>query len=183
MIIFSVDERGKSVVKLEGKSGKIISVGCCFPPKFADSGTLVRSGVLSDTFDQEYGVVQGGVISPLLFNIAIDSLMDVIPRDVSAAIYADDCTIWAQGRTKPLVFQKIQRALTRIGEWAVLNGFLFSSAKSNAILFRRDLKRVDPRQYPTLKLDDQPLVNLSSSQSGSVFGSCFGLQVELELAC
>ena len=91
-----------------------------------------------------------------MFNIAIDSLMDVIPRDVSAAIYADDCTIWTQGRTIPLVFQKIQRALTRIGEWAVLNGFLFSSAKSNAILFRRGLKRVDPRQYPTLKLDGQP---------------------------
>ena len=40
MIICSVDESGKSVVKLEGKSGKIISVGCCFSPKFANSGTL-----------------------------------------------------------------------------------------------------------------------------------------------
>ena len=28
-------------MKLEGKSGKIISVGCCFPPKFANSGTVV----------------------------------------------------------------------------------------------------------------------------------------------
>ena len=37
---FSVDESGKSVVKLDGKSGKIISVGCCFPPKFTNSGTL-----------------------------------------------------------------------------------------------------------------------------------------------
>ena len=43
MIIFSVDESGKSVVKLEGKSGKIASVGCCFPPKFANSGTLFES--------------------------------------------------------------------------------------------------------------------------------------------
>ena len=40
MIIFSVDENGKSIVNLEGKSGKIISIGCCFPPKFANSGTL-----------------------------------------------------------------------------------------------------------------------------------------------
>ena len=41
MIIFSVDESGKSVVKLKGKSEKIISVRCCFPPKFANSRTLV----------------------------------------------------------------------------------------------------------------------------------------------
>ena len=32
-------ESGKSIMKLEGKSGKIISMGC-FPPKFANSGTL-----------------------------------------------------------------------------------------------------------------------------------------------
>ena len=41
MIIFSVDESGKSIVNLEGKSGKIQSIGCCFPPKFANSGTLL----------------------------------------------------------------------------------------------------------------------------------------------
>ena len=44
MIIFSVDESGKSVVKLEGKSGEIIYVGCCFPPKLANSGTLMHNG-------------------------------------------------------------------------------------------------------------------------------------------
>ena len=40
MVIFSVDESGKSIVKFEGKSGKTISIGCCFPPKFTNSGTL-----------------------------------------------------------------------------------------------------------------------------------------------
>ena len=43
MIIFSVDESGKSIVKLEGKSGKIIAIGCCFPPEFANSGTLLST--------------------------------------------------------------------------------------------------------------------------------------------
>ena len=40
IIIFSVDESGKSLVKLEGESGKTISVGHCFPPKSANSGTM-----------------------------------------------------------------------------------------------------------------------------------------------
>ena len=37
MMIFSVDESGKSIVNLDGKSGKTISIGCRFPPKFANS--------------------------------------------------------------------------------------------------------------------------------------------------
>ena len=31
-------DSGKLIVKLEGKSGKIISIGCCFPPKFVNYG-------------------------------------------------------------------------------------------------------------------------------------------------
>ena len=34
---------GKFKVKLEGKSGKTISIGYRFPSKFAKSGTLVRT--------------------------------------------------------------------------------------------------------------------------------------------
>ena len=43
MILFSVDESGKSIVSLEGKSGKTISIGCHFPPKFPNSGTPSKS--------------------------------------------------------------------------------------------------------------------------------------------
>ena len=53
----------------------------------------VRCGVLSDTFSQEHGLVQGGVLSPMLFNIVINSILNDIPRCVSHAIYADDCMI------------------------------------------------------------------------------------------
>ena len=46
MALFSVDETLRVenfIVKLEGKSGKIISIGCWFPPKFTNSGTLYTS--------------------------------------------------------------------------------------------------------------------------------------------
>ena len=117
----------------------------------------VRCGVLSDVFDQKYGVVQGGVISPILFNIAIDSLIEDIPQNVSTAIYADDCTIWAQGRHITQVFRKVQTALSRIGTWSEQNGFIFSPSKTSAVLFRRGLKRVDRRQIPTLHLLNRPI--------------------------
>ena len=37
----SVDESGKSIVSLDEKSGKTMSIGCCFPPKFDNSGILL----------------------------------------------------------------------------------------------------------------------------------------------
>ena len=40
IIIFSVGESEKSIVNLEGKNEKNISIKRCFPPKFANSGTL-----------------------------------------------------------------------------------------------------------------------------------------------
>ena len=114
----------------------------------------VRCGVLSEVFEQEYGIVQGGVISPILFNIAIDSIVDVIPRGVSIAIYADDCTLWVQGMNIAMLYQKLQRALNRVGDWSALHGFTFSPTKSNAILFRRGLRHVDLGHLPILKLNN-----------------------------
>ena len=73
---------------------------------FQHSTFQVRCGALSETFHQEYGLVQGGVISPILFNIAIDTIVDVMPPSVSIAVYADDCMIWAQGQRVPLLFLK-----------------------------------------------------------------------------
>ena len=141
----------------------------------------VRSGSLSDVFEQPYGIVQGGVISPLLFNIAIDSLTDVIPAGVSIAIYADDCVIWAQGRRIPLLFQQIQCALDRVGVWSRHNGFAFSPAKSNAILFRRGLRRVDTAQLPLLKLLDSPIMLVDHVKYlGVIFDSKLNLHSHIE---
>ena len=42
--VLPVDESGKSIVKFKGKSEKIMSIGCSFPSKFANSGTLSASG-------------------------------------------------------------------------------------------------------------------------------------------
>ena len=40
MLLLSVDESGKSIVKSEEKSGKIMSKWCCFPPQVANSGIV-----------------------------------------------------------------------------------------------------------------------------------------------
>ena len=68
-----------------------------FIDSYLDNRTFqVRNGVLSDTFQQQNGLVQGGVLSPILFNIMINDIFDNIDEDVSRAIYADDCSMWVR---------------------------------------------------------------------------------------
>ena len=117
----------------------------------------VRCGVLSDVITQEYGLVQGGVLLPLLFNVAIDAMFTDVSRRISYAIYADDCTIWSQGRDLQTLYKDIQQALNEVGRWARMNGFTFSADKSRAVLFRRSLRRVDVGLYPTLRINGNPI--------------------------
>ena len=57
----------------------------------------VHNGVLSDIFDQENGLVQGGVIFPLLFiNIMVNDIFPDLSDDISCASVADDCSLWVQ---------------------------------------------------------------------------------------
>ena len=43
-------------MNLEGKSGKTISIGCRFPPKFANSGTLAE---VDGLWDEDVGSYRG----------------------------------------------------------------------------------------------------------------------------
>ena len=58
----------------------------------------VKCGCLSDVFRQETGLVQGGVISPLLLNPMTDDIFATFPNDFTFDMYADDCPLWVQGQ-------------------------------------------------------------------------------------
>ena len=115
----------------------------------------VTNGVLSDTFEQENGLVQGGVISPILFNIMIDGIFADIPDGISYALFADDCSMWVQGRHILPLIEAMQDALNRICEWTDQWGFVFSPQKCNSIIFRRYMKQNELANIPTLKIYDE----------------------------
>ena len=117
----------------------------------------VRNGVLSDTFAQENGLIQGGVISPLLFNIMINDIFSNIPNNVSCALYADDCSMWVSGRRIVSLINQMQTALDCVTEWTDRWGFVFSPPKCHAIIFRRFMKERELAQIPSLTIYNQPL--------------------------
>ena len=117
----------------------------------------VRSGCLSDTFEQENGLVQGGVISPILFNLMINDIFDNVPGNPSCALFADDCSMWVQGRRILPLIERMQLALNHISMWADNWGFIFSPPKCNALIFRRYMKASELRNLPDLTIYDQPV--------------------------
>lgn len=117
----------------------------------------VSCGGLSDVFEQENGLVQGGVLSPILFNLMIDDIFTDVPDEVKYAIYADDCSLWVQGRQIQPLIATIQDSLDRISRWADHWGFVFSPPKCSAIIFRRYMRAKELRTIPDLRLYDQTI--------------------------
>ena len=112
----------------------------------------VRNGVLSDSFEQENGLVQGGVISPILFTLLINDIFADVPNAVKYALYADDCSMWVQGRHILPLVETMQTALDRICRWTDYWGFVFSPPKCQAIVFRRYMKERELDNIPDLRI-------------------------------
>ena len=101
------------------------------------------------------GVPQGGVISPLAWNLVFDSLLKVINhRPFKGIGLADDGAIGMSGIDPGMMMQQMQTALNRALEWGEATGLRFSAKKTLVMLFTR--KRKKPREC-TLKMGQQKL--------------------------
>ena len=92
---------------------------------------------LSETVCQEEGVPQGCVLSVTLFALAINSISDVIPKDIMHTLFVDDLSISFATPRMANAERKLQLAVNRIVEWADMNGFKFSMSKTVIVHFCR----------------------------------------------
>lgn len=84
----------------------------------------------------ENGVIQGSVISPLLFLVIINDLPNKLTQ-VETSLFADDCSVFKSGKSLKHTQKHIQAALNEITNWCTSNGFKISVDKSVAVLFTR----------------------------------------------
>ena len=119
----------------------------------ADRKIQVKIG--DQTSDQHYlenGCPQGSVISPILFNVIINTLHDHLKKHghIGLSQFADDGAIWFKHTSPALAVKALQTAMADIEGWAKIWGFKLSKSKTEAIIFRR--KRYINQQIATLKL-------------------------------
>ena len=110
---------------------------------------------LSETYEQEMGVPQGGVLSCTLFSIAINTVVEVIRGLTTYSLYVDDKQI-AYAHTDPKVCKiRIQQALEALHRWSIKTGFRFSLDKTEWMIFHRT--RPLPPGHIQLTLDGKKL--------------------------
>ena len=98
----------------------------------------VRVGdVLSDPFVQTMGVPQGSILSPLLFTIKVNSIVENLVPDVDSSLFVDDHSIYTSSPCFQVVEQRLQACLNKLVNWSNENGFKFSKEKTVLMHFNR----------------------------------------------
>jgi retron-type reverse transcriptase len=80
------------------------------------------------------GVVQGGIISPVLFSLYVNDMPTPF-RQVQLALYADDTAVIAKSRQLAFFVRYLERWLS---EWRIA----INVSKSSAMLFAKTGRRV-----------------------------------------
>ena len=93
------------------------------------------------------GCPQGGVLSPLLWNLVVDRLLTVThDLNFSTFGYADDIVIIVQGKFAHTVREIMQSALKVVAKWAVKEGLNINPHKTAMVPFtnRREIEGLGP---------------------------------------
>ena len=114
---------------------------------------------LSNWHLQEEGVPQGSILSPILFEIKINSIIKTLNPDTNSSLYVDDFLIAYTSKSNMNCTERhLQQQLNSIENWANHNGYKFSTSKTQVVHFCRKNKCI---QNPELTIYNEkiPVVN------------------------
>ena len=91
----------------------------------------------SDPVSQEMGVPQGSILSPVLFSIKINNIVNAVTRGTDASLFVDDFALCVRGSALHRVERALQLCVNRVQNWVSDNGFKFSPSKTTCVHFHR----------------------------------------------
>ncbi|MCP4831423.1 MAG: hypothetical protein GY886_04310 [Gammaproteobacteria bacterium] len=84
------------------------------------------------------GCPQGGVLSPLMWSLAVDTLLKQLKQAGYLVVgYADDISVLVRGLVLRTVCELMQVALKIVEDWCILNELSVQPAKTSMVLFTR----------------------------------------------
>ena len=100
--------------------------------------TVSYNGFCSKDYYSFLGVLQGSLLGPLLFDIFIDDIFDVV-KNCQVLLFADDMKIFRSINCS-WDCELVQSDLNGIIMWCVANGLCLNESKCNVMSFTRGLR-------------------------------------------
>ena len=101
------------------------------------------------------GTPQGGVLSPLMWNLAFESFLSIFDNSpVRVCGFADDAGLVVKGKDLKQIRNTMQAAINKALEWGKTAGLTFSPSKTVTVIFTRKRKFTTPEP---LRLGDMEL--------------------------
>lgn len=96
----------------------------------------VESNDITHYASVNQGCPQGGVLSPLLWSLVVDSLLETLNATGYFTVgYADDIVIIIRGKHLQTVAEVAQQALCSMEQWCTKNGLSVNPTKTGLVLF------------------------------------------------
>ena len=115
--------------------------------KFSTNERRIYCDLLGDECRKSYlGVPQGGVLSPLLYNIYVAGICKNVPKSVVVSQFADDIAVYSSRKSLDSCKGLVTRAIDAIADELLALGLVLSPPKTVLIYFnRRGVKPGDVR--------------------------------------
>ena len=86
------------------------------------------------------GCPQGGVLSPLIWNLVMNGLLGKLRRQVPSLLiqgFADDLVIAQECQAPEIVSERLKQGLLIAGRWCSSNGLKLNPSKTEVVVFTR----------------------------------------------
>jgi hypothetical protein len=99
-------------------------------------------GQMSTPRVMQAGVPQGSVLSPSLFDMYINDVLQT--RGVHLTLFADDTCLYATDRKEDFIVRKLQRGLSSMETWCERWNIKINEDKTRGIYFSRSRRPPEP---------------------------------------
>ena len=110
------------------------------------------------------GCPQGGVLSPFLWNLVLNDLLNSFSFTNNLQAFADDLSLLTLGCDVSTIWDIAQAELKRINEWCNKNGLQISEVKTQVILWTRNFRLKYPKH---IKINN---INIALQESAKYLG-------------
>lgn len=113
-------------------------------------------GKKSTILPQEYGIPQGSILGPLLFNLYVNDL-SLHVEGAKTLQYADDTTLYTRSKRADTATDRTASALARASSWFLVNGLSLNGSKTQSIVLSTDklAAAFEPVSLLGLRLDQR----------------------------